>query len=149
MATKTLEVSVPAGIDNGQTIRISGQGAVPVRGGVNGDLYVTVHVTPHKRLKRDGSTVRSTETISYLEAILGTTRTTPTLQGEQDITIPAGTQPKTELRLSGLGFPDVRGTGRRGDHLVTIDVEIPKKITRKQRELLEQVQASGKRRRLF
>ncbi|MEX2054787.1 MAG: DnaJ C-terminal domain-containing protein, partial [Candidatus Andersenbacteria bacterium] len=89
-ATRNLDVDIPAGIAEGQTLRITGKGEAPVRGGIPGDLYVTVHVTPHPQLKREGSTVRAAITVSFVEAALGTSVTVPTLQGEQALTIPAG-----------------------------------------------------------
>ena len=141
---KRLEIEVPAGIAGGQTMRLSGKGEVPPRGGMAGDLYVTVHVTPHERLVRDGQTVRSTESISFTEAALGTVRTVETLEGERELAIPAGTQPGTELVLDSLGFPELGGS-RRGDQVVTVQVEVPKKLSRKQKKLLEEFEGVEKK----
>jgi molecular chaperone DnaJ len=142
---RTLEITVPAGIDDGQNIRISSKGETPAHGGVAGDLYVTVHVTSHAAMRRDGNDIRSSVTISFVEASLGSTKTIETLQGEQKLTIPAGTQPGTELRLTGAGFPELGSlpsfdgaSARQGDHIVTVNIEIPKKLSHKQRQLLEQ-----------
>lgn len=136
---RTLEIDLPAGIADGQTIRLSGKGEIPARGGVAGDLYATVHVEPHATMRRDGNDIRSTVTISFTEAALGATKQVTTLQGEQQLTIPTGTQPGTELRFTGEGFPALGATaGPTGDHIVTVQVEIPKKLSRKQRQLLEQ-----------
>lgn len=104
-----LEIDIPAGIADGQQLRLSGKGEVPAYGGVTGDIYVSIHVTPHASLQRDGNHVRSTETVSIAEAALGAKREVETINGPQTITIAAGTQPETEVRLSGQGFHSLRG----------------------------------------
>lgn len=148
MVDRTFEIQIPAGIADGQTIHIAGKGEAPVRGGVSGDLYVRVHVQPHSRLKRVRDNVVSEETISFVDAALGTTVTTETLDGEQELKISAGTQPNTEIKLERLGFPHLQSSGR-GDHIVTIKVEIPKKLSREQRQLLEQFKTAKKKRFSF
>jgi len=145
---RTLTVDIPAGIADGQTIRLTGKGEVPPRGGSPGDLYITVHVAPHPHLKRDGDTIHTQATISFPEAALGTTITVPTLEGEEDITIPAGTQPGDELTLRTKGFPSLTAAARRGDQIVTVNIEIPTKLSRHQRHLLKEFQ-QAKRTGLF
>ncbi len=141
---QSLEIEIPAGIADGQTIRLSGKGEAPPRGGMAGDLYVKVHVEPHKILHRDGNNVRSVESLSFIDAALGTTRIITTLNGSHKLTIAPGTQPGAEYNIAGLGFPQLGGNVR-GDHLVTINVEIPKKLTRQQKNLLEQFGATKKK----
>lgn len=143
--SRTLEVAIPAGIADGQTLRLSGSGEVPPRGGLAGDLYVTIHVTPHKQLRREGDDVHSKTTVSFVDAALGTNVAVPTLAGNRKVPVAAGTQPGTRLTLDGQGFPSVQ-TGRRGDHVVTVSVEIPRKLTRQQKKLLEEFKATPKRR---
>lgn len=142
--TRTLEVTIPAGIADGQIIRLAGKGEVAPRGGVPGDLFMAVHVTPDKDLRRDGEDVRSAIIISFADAALGTTVKIQTLAGGKSLKIPAGTQPGTELRLSGLGFPSLQGT-RTGDHTVTVNVEVPKKLSRQQKKLLEEFKNTKKK----
>lgn len=148
MKDRTLEVNVPAGIRDGQTIQLSGKGEVPPRSGVSGNLYVNIHVHPHRQLTRDGNNVRSAHSISFADAALGTTIKIETLTGEKELNIPAGTQPGAQLRLPREGFPDLDGHGH-GDHIATINVEIPRKLSRKQKELLEELRGTKKKRGFF
>lgn len=145
---KVLAVTIPAGIADGQIIRVDGQGEAAPRGGVAGDLYVRVHVAPHSSLHRDGQDVRTKATVSFIDAALGTTVAVDTLAGKQTVDVPAGTQPNSTIRLSGIGFPSLGG-GRRGDELVTVTITIPKKVSRQQRQLLEEFKTSQKKRRFF
>lgn len=142
--SRDLSVDIPAGIADGQTIRISGKGEAPPRGGLAGDLYVTVHVEPHATLRREGDHVHTQTTVSFAAAALGTTVKVDTLTGKSTVTVPAGTQPATRLTLAQQGFPNVQ-TGRKGDEVVTVNVEIPKKLSRRQRQLLEEFAAAGKK----
>lgn len=142
--TRLLEVAIPAGIADGQMIRISGKGEAPPRGGSAGDLFVAVHVEPDKELARDGNNIRSQLKVSFPDVALGVIAKVRTLEGERSLKIPAGTQPRTELRLPGLGFPSLNGGGV-GDHIVTINIEVPKKLSRKQRELLEEFKSTKKK----
>lgn len=148
LRNKKIEFDIPPGIADGQQLRLSGQGEVPAFGGLTGDLYINIHVTPHPKLKREGMNTRSYETVSFAEAALGIERHVETVKGEESLTIPSGTQPGAELRLPGKGFPSPRG-GRAGDHLVTIKVEIPKKLSKKQRQLLEEWQGIKQKRGLL
>ncbi|MEX0650236.1 MAG: molecular chaperone DnaJ [Candidatus Andersenbacteria bacterium] len=141
---RTLTVDVPAGIADGQTIRISGKGEVPARGGIPGDLFVTIHVASDKYMRREGNNVVSEATIPFTDAILGTNISVKTLAGDKEITIASGTQPETTVRLQGQGFPSLSGSGR-GDHIVTVHIDIPRKLSRKQKELLEEFKKSKKK----
>lgn len=143
MRERKLEVDIPAGIADGQQIRLDGKGEVPERGGLAGDIYITVHIRPDKHLSRAGNDVRSQESISFADAALGITRKVSTLEGNEAVTIPAGTQPGTEFRLERKGFPDIQ-SGAKGDHIVTVQVEVPKKLSRKQKKLLEEFESNKK-----
>jgi molecular chaperone DnaJ len=136
-AKRSLRVTIPAGIDEGHQIRLTNEGEVGPRGGAAGSLYVAVHVAPHPSLKRDGTELYYEASISIAQAALGTTLMVPTVEGSEDVEIKPGTQPDTEIRLRGKGVPHLRRSGSRGDLHVLIDVEIPRKLTKKQRELLE------------
>jgi molecular chaperone DnaJ len=143
--TKSLTVKVPAGVDDGNTIRLTGQGAAPKGGGVKGDLYVQLRVKPDRRFERDGTDILSEAKISMVEAALGTEVEVDTVDGKVTLKIPAGTQSGKMFKLSGRGVPGLQGRSR-GDHLVSVVVETPTKLSSKQRELLEQFAAdSGKK----
>ncbi len=139
--TRRLDINIPAGIADGQTIRITGKGEAPTKGGSAGDLYVNVHVRPDAHLMRDKDNVRSQVAVSFIDAALGSEKAVEMLSGKKTIRIPAGTQPNTEFRFDREGFPHIQSSGK-GDHIVTIQVEIPKKLSRKQRELLEEFKKS-------
>lgn len=140
---ENVTVKIPAGIDNGATIRLNGRGeAVP--GGPRGDLYVNVQVKPDKQFTRRGDTIYSEKQIGMVDAALGTEITIPTIDGMIRMKIPAGTQSGTEFKLSGHGVPKI-GSKSRGPHVVNIIAETPKKLTKKQRELLEEFEKAGKR----
>lgn len=135
--TSDLEVQIPAGIDDGETIRLQGQGEAGGRGARAGDLYLRVRVRPDPRFSREGNDLVIRAAIPVTVAILGGTITIPTLEGEGELKIPTGTQPNAIIRLKGKGLPDPRGGGR-GDALVAITVEIPKHLSRKQKKILEE-----------
>lgn len=140
---QTLEVKVPAGIDNGQQIRLSGQGEAGKNGGPYGDLYIVFRVKPSKEFRRNGTTIYSEAPISFAQAALGDKIRVNTVHGPVDLTIPAGTQPNTTFKLRGQGVPKINGTGN-GDQEVTVKVVIPKKINDKQKEaLVDYVKAGG------
>jgi molecular chaperone DnaJ len=134
---RRLRVTIPAGIDEGHQIRLTNEGEEGPRGGAAGSLYVAVHVAPHPALKRDGTELYYEASISIAQAALGTTLTVPTVEGSEDVEIKPGTQPDTEIRLRGKGVPHLRRSGSRGDLHVLVDVEVPRKLSKKQRELLE------------
>src|SRR6266568_2606003 len=133
--TKTkLQVKVPPGADEGQNLRIRGEGNA-AQGGRSGDLYVRIRLKPHAEFKRDGDNILYETKVSFPKAALGGELQIPSIDGKAQLKIPAGTRPGTVFRLEGKGFPRVGGWGR-GDELVRIDVEIPRDLSRRQRELL-------------
>ena len=136
-----VDVNVPAGIDDGQTISKPGGGNAGVNGGPAGDLLVTVIVHPHPRFERDGTSVLLEQEISYAQATLGAEVEVPTLDGKVKLTIPEGTQPGAVFRMRGKGIPYLRGGGR-GDQFVTMSIKVPKNLTGSQKELLRQFAAS-------
>lgn len=137
---RDVTVRLPAGVDDGNQLRIAGEGEAGVRGGPPGDLFVLVRLRPDSKLRREGTTVRSTSTISFPEAALGTRLSVATIWGQESLRVPPGTQPGTELRLPNRGFPVLRG-GARGDHLVRVLVEVPKKLDPPVRQAIESLAA--------
>ena len=131
----SFKIKIPAGIDDGMQIRLRGKGGEAPEGGEKGDLYVVVHVKPHKHLTREGTLILSEEKISMVDAALGTEIEVETVDGKITMKVPAGTQSGTPFKLSGHGVP-FRADGDRGPHIVTIIVETPKNLTKKQREIL-------------
>jgi molecular chaperone DnaJ len=138
---KTLQVDIPAGIADEQRIRLGGRGHAGERGGPPGDLYVLVRVAEDERFLRDGSNLVTVVDVPAPAAALGTKVTVPTLDGEEEIQVTAGTQPGTVVTLRGRGMPTV-GRGRRGDQQVVLNVVIPRNLTERQGELLEELRAS-------
>ena len=134
--TRTITVRIPAGVKDGQRIRLPGKGAPGRRGGPAGDLFVVVHVSEHELLGRKGDDLTLTVPITFTEAALGTTLTVPTLDGNVSLKVPPGTASGRTLRVRGRGVP---GKGRTGDLLVTIEVAVPARLTPEQRELLEKL----------
>ena len=140
-----LKVKIPAGIDDGMSIRIRGKGGPAPEGGTEpGDLYVRVRVKSHKHLTREGAIILSEEKISMVDAALGCEIEVETVDGTVTMKVPAGTQSGTPFKLSGHGVP-FRSDGDRGPHIVTIIVETPKNLSKKQKELLEEFRNSKKR----
>jgi molecular chaperone DnaJ len=138
-----LQVTVPAGIDSGQRIAVEGQGESGPRGGPPGDLYVVVTVRDHPQLTRRGTELFHELAVTFPQAALGASLSVPTVEGSEEIAVPAGTQSGTELRLKGRGVPRLRGSGR-GDLHVIVTVVVPEKPSKAERELLEQLdEASG------
>ncbi len=138
---RKLTVKIPAGIASGQSLRLSGQGEQGVAGGPTGDLYVVVHVEEHPFFRRDGNDLTCTIPVSFPTLALGGEIVIPTLDGEDTLKIPEGTQTGATFRLRSKGMPDVSGRGR-GDLLVTVDAVTPRKLTREQRALLEELASS-------
>ena len=134
---KDLKVKIPAGIDDGMAIRLAGKGGDAPKGGTPGDLYVRVRVKPDKSLTREGNIILSETHISMVDAALGCEVEVETVDGAVTMRVPAGTQSGTPFRLSGHGVP-MRSDGARGPHIVTIIVDTPKNLSRKQKELLEE-----------
>ena len=140
---RTLRVSVPAGIDEGHQIRLSNEGEAGPRGGPPGSLYVAVHVAPHPELKRDGTELYCELPLTIAQAALGARVAVPTVDGPEEVEVKAGTQPGTEIRLRGKGVPHLRRAGVRGDLHVLVDVTIPTKLSKEQREALEAFAAAS------
>ena len=130
-------IDIPAGVHSGQSLRVRGQGNAGRRGGATGDLFVHIHVRPDARFQRDGDDIRNAISIPVIDAILGTTITEETVHGPVDLKIPEGLQPGQVLRVKGKGMPIV-GSSRMGDHYVTIEVDVPKKLSKSERVLMEE-----------
>ena len=140
---KKVKLKIPAGVDDGASIRLNGHGE-QLKGGINGDLYVRVRVKPHKKFTREGTIILSDEHISMVDAALGTEIDVETVDGVVRMKIPAGTQSSADFKLSGHGAPQVNGE-RRGPHIVNIIVDIPTKLSKKQKELLQEFEGAKKR----
>ncbi len=150
---KTFRVSIPAGIDNGLSVRMAGGGEPGVNGGERGDLLVECIVSPHPIFKRQETTIFSTVPISFPTAALGGTIRIRTVDGEVEYEVKAGTQTDTRVRLRGKGVPSLRNKNIRGDHYVTLIVEVPTRLTAAQREALQEyddtMKGNVKRKGLF
>lgn len=133
--TKRINVKVPAGVNNDSIISIRGEGEPGERGGPHGDLYIYINVKSHKLFTRQGNHIFIDIDISFTQAALGAKITIPTLEGQEKFTIPEGTQTGTQFKLKNEGVPHLRGSGR-GDLYFTVNIEVPKKLTERQRELL-------------
>ncbi|MDE5557272.1 MAG: molecular chaperone DnaJ [Ruminococcus sp.] len=138
---KTVSVDIPAGIDDRQTIRLSGQGDCGVNGGPSGDLLINVTVKSHSIFKREGFDIHCDIPVTYMEAVLGAEITVPTIDGDVKYNISEGTQTGTVFRLKGKGVKKINRT-ERGNQYVTIYVEVPKNLTKKQKDLLREFEAS-------
>jgi molecular chaperone DnaJ len=139
---RKLTVRVPAGVDDGSRIRIAGNGEAGIRGGPAGDLYVYLSIAQHPIFRRDGLETFVDIPVSFPLAALGAAIDVPSLEGPLQLTVPPGTQSGTVLRLRGHGMPSVRGS-QRGDHHVTVHVAVPTKLSKRQRELLEEYARAG------
>ncbi|MGZ8751726.1 MAG: molecular chaperone DnaJ [Acidimicrobiia bacterium] len=138
VAERRLDVEVPAGIDDGQRLRLPGRGAAAPRGGRSGDLYVHVRVAANPDFVRDGNDLLHVRSIGVTQAALGTACTIETLDGAEDLVIPAGTQPGKVFRLRGRGVPVLQGRGR-GDLLVQIEVQVPERLSDEEEALLREL----------
>ncbi|RSK27902.1 molecular chaperone DnaJ [Bacillus sp. HMF5848] len=132
---KKIHVKIPAGVDDGQQLRVTGQGEPGVNGGPPGDLYIVFHVKPHEFFERDGDDIYCEMPLTYVQAALGDEIEVPTLHGKVKLKIPSGTQTGTKFRLRGKGVPNVRGYGQ-GDQHIRIRVITPTNLTEKQKQLL-------------
>ncbi|MEB3290582.1 MAG: molecular chaperone DnaJ [Leptolyngbya sp.] len=137
--TKKLKITVPAGVDNGTRLRVSGEGDAGLRGGPSGDLYVYLFVAEDPAFKRDGINILSELRVSYLQAILGCKLQVETVDGPVELEIPAGTQPGTGLTLESHGVPKLGNPVSRGNHLITVQVDIPTRLKPEERELIEKL----------
>lgn len=133
------KIKIPAGIDDGETIRLAGKGDSAGSIGTAGDLYVKIHVKEDKRFEREGRNIFSEVVISYPQAVLGDKIEIDTLEGKKKLTIPEGVQSHQHIRLKGFGVPGLRSSDR-GDHYVKVIVEVPKKVSRGAKKLIEELQ---------
>ncbi|PWZ28995.1 Chaperone protein DnaJ [Zea mays] len=136
---KEIKVKIPPGVSKGSTLRVRGEGDAGSKGGPPGDLFVCLDIEEPSDIKRDGINLYSTVSISYLEAILGTIKKVRTVDGTNDLRIPPGTQPGDVIALAKQGVPSLNKPTIRGDHLFTVKVAIPKRISGRERELLEEL----------
>jgi len=142
--TKNMTVTIPEGIGEGQRVVLRGQGSAGRNGGANGDLVIEVHIRPHAFFEREGNHIYCEIPISFTEAALGADIEIPTLEGKQSYHIPDGTQPGTAFTLRGKGVPDLHSK-RRGDLIITVNVEVPKNLSNEQKKILQEfAKASGK-----
>jgi molecular chaperone DnaJ len=139
---ETIEVGIPSGIENGQTIKFSGKGEAAAGGGVPGDLYITVHVQPDDRFERDGNNILSEKKIRFSQATLGDTIEVETVHGKTKVKIPAGVQSGDTLRIKGRGIHRESYFGK-GDHMIKIQVITPEKLSREQRKMVNKLENLG------
>ncbi|MBI4633226.1 MAG: J domain-containing protein [Deltaproteobacteria bacterium] len=138
-----VSIKVPAGINTGKKLRLTGKGGPGINGGPPGDLYLNINVLPHPIYARDGNDVYVDKTITYTQAVLGTTIEVPVLEGvTKRIKIPAGTQNNTKIRMKGYGVPGFKGSAK-GDQYVKILVDVPRKLTDKQTQLIKKLSEEG------
>ncbi|MCL2884624.1 MAG: molecular chaperone DnaJ, partial [Oscillospiraceae bacterium] len=137
----TINVQIPAGIDDGQVVTIRGKGNAGANGGPAGDLQIEVSVRPHPLFEREGVHLHLNLPLTFTQAALGAEVPIPTLDGIAKLTVPEGAQPGDTLRLRGKGLPSLRGGGK-GDILVHLTVEVPKGLTKEQRKLLRDMETS-------
>jgi molecular chaperone DnaJ len=135
---KQIEVKIPAGVETGSRLRLAGEGEAGAQGGPAGDLYVVIHVKEHDLFERQGNNLYASVPITFAQAALGAETTVQTLEGQENLKVPAGTQTGTVFRLKGHGMPVLGGRGR-GDLFVSVTVVTPTTLTREQRKLLEQL----------
>jgi len=135
--TSQVSVRIPAGVEDAMRLRVAGKGGDGERGGSTGDLYVFIHVTPHEMFQRHGDDVVIEIPVLFHEAAMGAKIKVPTLDGEVTLTIPAGVQHEDIVRVRGKGIPHLRGYGR-GDQVCVIKVKVPRKLTKRQKELIEE-----------
>jgi molecular chaperone DnaJ len=135
---KTLEIKIPAGVETGSRLRVNGEGEAGASGGTSGDLYVVIHVAEHEMFERQGANLYVSTPISFAQAALGAEIKVKTLDGEEELKIPAGTQTGSVFRLKSKGMPALGGRGR-GDLFVASTIITPKNLTKDQRKLLEQL----------
>jgi molecular chaperone DnaJ len=141
---KRIDIHIPAGVDTGTRVRVHGEGEVGVRGGGRGDLYILIYVKKHPIFRREGNNVICNLPISFSQAVLGDETDVPTLYGNVKMKIPAGTQPGKVFRLREKGIMDVHGRGK-GDELVRVTIDVPARVTGRQREILQEFDTLGGR----
>ena len=134
---RKVHLRIPPGVDTGTRMRVSGEGEPGLRGGRSGDLFVVLEVREHSLFQRDGDHIHCELPIDFVTAALGGKIDVPTVTGKAELEIPAGSQTGNTLTMSGKGMPSLRG-GKRGNHYVTLFVEVPKALTPEQKDLLQQ-----------
>lgn len=137
--TKKLNINIPAGVDTGSRLRVRGEGNAGPKGGPSGSLYVNIKVRADPVLRRDGENIRSTVTLPYYDAILGTEVEVETVDGRVDLKVPPGTQSGTTLAMVKKGVPRLGNDVHRGDHLVLIKIQIPQKLSKEEKALVEEI----------
>lgn len=138
-----ISIKIPPGISSGKKLRVAGKGGPGLNGGPPGDLYLNINILPHPVFARDGNDIYLEKSISFTQAVLGTTIEVPTIDGSiKRLKIPQGTQNNTKFRMRGLGVPSLKD-GTRGDQYVKINVEVPRKLTEKQLKLVRELQEEG------
>ncbi|KKP95101.1 MAG: Chaperone protein DnaJ [Candidatus Moranbacteria bacterium GW2011_GWE1_36_7] len=140
---QNVHVDIPAGISNGQTISVQGQGEAGERGGRSGDLFINVHIKSHGRFERKGNNLLSVEHVTFSQAVFGDKIEVKTIDGSVKMKVPAGTQSGEIFRIKGHGVPELNRTGYRGDQLVTVVVDVPKNPTREQKRIMEDLKKVG------
>ena len=140
---KKVEIKIPAGVDNLSKIRVSGEGDCGLNGGPSGDLFVVVFVEPSKYFKRDGINIFTELEISPAQAVLGDVISIKTLDGEQEVTIPAGTQHENIVKIKGAGVPVISKPSQRGDHIVIVKIKIPTHLSEEEKNLYHQLYELG------
>jgi molecular chaperone DnaJ len=139
--TKQIKVTIPAGVEDGNKLRVRSEGDAGPNGGPAGDLYIFLRVKEDRQFRREGPEIYSDATISYLDAIGGASIKVPVVDGDVTIKVPTGTQPGQVMRLKGNGAPRLGNANQRGDHYVTMNVEIPKELSKEESELINQLKA--------
>jgi molecular chaperone DnaJ len=137
--TKQIKVTIPPGVEDGNKLRVRGEGDAGPNGGPAGDLYIFLKVKEDKTFRREGPEIYSDASVSYVDAILGASIKTPVVDGEVTIKVPPGTQPGQVMRLKGNGAPRLGNPDARGDHYVTMNVDIPSDLSKEERELVEKL----------
>ena len=136
-----VELDIPAGVEEGMQLRVSGKGNAARRGGINGDMIVVIHEIEDENIIRDGNNLYYELDISFIEAVLGTAKEVPTIDGKVKIKIEPGTQPNKVLRLRGKGLKDINGYGK-GDFFININVYVPEDLSREEKNLLDKLKDS-------
>ena len=135
---KMIEIKIPAGVETGSRLRVTGEGEAGVNGGPSGDLFIVLHVAEHESFERQGANLYSAVPVTFAQAALGADIKVKTLDGEEDFKVPAGTQTGTVFRVKGKGMPNLAARGH-GDLFVAVTLVTPKTLTKEQRKLLEQL----------
>ncbi len=146
--TKKVSVEIPAGVDTGTKLRLAGEGEAGPKGGPSGDLFVRIHVKPHKIFERKGNDLLMDMPVSFATAALGGTVKVPTLDGKAEMKVPASTQSNTVFNLKGKGIPSLRGFGK-GDQKVRVVIDVPEKLSKRQKEILKEFEKESPKKSFF